>query len=99
MGYSGFAWAFYKDNVQFSSTKDAICCSAHSVLEYLHSLVVSSELKSFFEALELLIIKTATIADKGPPAVNNTIAGSQPFGHSASVRLYCFYGVVVHVKN
>ena len=45
--YSGFAFAYMDDDVQYASTSTASSCATPNFVDYLHSVIVASECRSF----------------------------------------------------
>ena len=39
--YTGFAFAYLEDDVQFTSTFTATCCATPQILEYIRSVIVA----------------------------------------------------------
>ena len=41
LGYAAFAFGYFEDDVQFTSTPTAHCCASSHIVEYLHSVIVA----------------------------------------------------------
>ena len=41
LGYAAFAFGYFEDDVQFTSTPTAHCCASSQIVEYLHSVIVA----------------------------------------------------------
>ncbi len=45
LGYFGFAFGFFEDDVQFVSSSNASCCSSPALIEYLHAVIIAGKFK------------------------------------------------------
>lgn len=45
LGYAAFAFGYFEDDVQFTSTSTAKCCASPQIIEYLHAVIIAG--KSF----------------------------------------------------
>ena len=43
LGYAAFAFGYFEDDIQFTSTPTAHCCASSQIIEYLHSVIVAGE--------------------------------------------------------
>ena len=54
IGFSGFAFGFFRDDVQLVRTKNTLRCFNSTLMEYLHAVIVSGMYT--LHAFELAII-------------------------------------------
>ena len=43
LSYAAFAFGYFEDDVQFTSTSAASCCASPQIIEYLHSVIIAGE--------------------------------------------------------
>ncbi len=43
LGYEAVAYGFFDDDIQVSFTKDCECCTAHSIVKYIESVIIASK--------------------------------------------------------
>ena len=43
LGYHGITYGFFEDSIQTAYTQGCQCCTEHSVVKYIESVIISSK--------------------------------------------------------